>query len=39
LLIIDELGYLPFEPDAAHLLFQLVSRIDAIHFPNCSTKL
>ena len=26
LLIIDELGYLPFEPAAAHLLFQLVSR-------------
>jgi DNA replication protein DnaC len=26
LLIIDELGYLPFEPHAAHLLFQLVSR-------------
>jgi DNA replication protein DnaC len=26
LLIIDELGYLPFEVDAAHLLFQLVSR-------------
>jgi DNA replication protein DnaC len=26
LLIIDELGYLPFEADAAHLLFQLVSR-------------
>ena len=26
LLIIDELGYLPFEPDAAHLFFQLVSR-------------
>jgi DNA replication protein DnaC len=25
-LIIDELGYLPFEPDAAHLFFQLVSR-------------
>jgi hypothetical protein len=24
--IIDELGYLPFEPDAAHLFFQLVSR-------------
>jgi DNA replication protein DnaC len=24
LLIIDELGYLPFEPHAAHLLFQLV---------------
>src|SRR5437667_4927251 len=23
---IDELGYLPFEPDAAHLFFQLVSR-------------
>ena len=22
----DELGYLPFEPDAAHLFFQLVSR-------------
>ena len=26
LLIIDELGYLPFEPDAAYLFFQLVSR-------------
>src|SRR6201994_2182474 len=26
LLIIDELGYLPFEPNAAHLLFQLISR-------------
>ena len=26
LLIIDELGYLPFETDAAHLFFQLVSR-------------
>lgn len=26
LLIIDELGYLPLEVDAAHLLFQLVSR-------------
>lgn len=26
LLIIDELGYLPLEPDAAHLMFQLVSR-------------
>ena len=26
LLIVDELGYLPFEPDAAHLFFQLVSR-------------
>ncbi len=26
LLIIDELGYLPFERDAAHLFFQLVSR-------------
>ncbi len=26
LLIIDELGYLPFEPAAAHPLFQLVSR-------------
>jgi DNA replication protein DnaC len=26
LLIIDELGYLPVEPDAAHVLFQLVSR-------------
>lgn len=25
LLIIDELGYLPFEPEAAHLFFQLVS--------------
>jgi hypothetical protein len=25
-LIIDELGYLPLEPDAAHLFFQLVSR-------------
>jgi DNA replication protein DnaC len=26
LLIIDELGYLPFERQAAHLLFQLVNR-------------
>jgi DNA replication protein DnaC len=26
LLIIDELGYLPLEPDAAYLFFQLVSR-------------
>jgi DNA replication protein DnaC len=26
LLIIDELGYLPFEPHAAHLFFQLISR-------------
>ena len=26
LLIVDELGYLPFEPKAAHLFFQLVSR-------------
>lgn len=26
LLIVDELGYLPFEADAAHLFFQLVSR-------------
>jgi len=26
LLIVDELGYLPFEPDAAHLFFQLASR-------------
>lgn len=26
LLIIDELGYLPFEPKAAHLFFQLISR-------------
>lgn len=26
LLIIDELGYLPFEPSAAHLFFHLVSR-------------
>jgi IstB-like ATP binding protein len=26
LLIIDELGYLPREPDAAHLFFQLISR-------------
>ena len=26
LLIVDELGYLPFERRAAHLLFQLVSR-------------
>ena len=24
--IVDELGYLPFEPEAAHLFFQLVSR-------------
>ena len=26
LMMIDELGYLPFEPHAAHLFFQLVSR-------------
>jgi len=26
LLIVDELGYLPFEPNTAHLFFQLVSR-------------
>ena len=26
LLIVDELGYLPFEANAAHLFFQLVSR-------------
>lgn len=26
LLIIDELGYLPFDPNAAHLFFQLISR-------------
>jgi DNA replication protein DnaC len=26
LLIVDELGYLPFEPNAAHLFFQLISR-------------
>jgi len=26
LLIIDELGYLPIEPDAAHVLLQLISR-------------
>src|SRR5512132_1598761 len=26
LLIVDELGYLPFAPDAAHLFFQLVSK-------------
>ena len=26
LLIVDALGYLPFEPNAAHLFFQLVSR-------------
>jgi DNA replication protein DnaC len=25
LLIVDELGYLPFEPNAVHLFFQLVS--------------
>ena len=24
--LLDELGYLPFEPHAAHLFFQLVSR-------------
>jgi DNA replication protein DnaC len=24
--VLDELGYLPFEPDAAHLFFQLVAR-------------
>jgi DNA replication protein DnaC len=26
LLIVDELSYLPLEPDAAHLFFQLISR-------------
>lgn len=26
LLIIDELGYLPFEPNAAHVFFQLIAR-------------
>lgn len=26
LLIVDELGYLPFEPQAAHLSFQLISK-------------
>ena len=26
LLIVDELGYLPLEPQAAHLFFQLISR-------------
>jgi hypothetical protein len=26
LLIVEKLGYLPFEPNAAHLVFQLVSR-------------
>jgi DNA replication protein DnaC len=26
LLIVDELGYLPFEPNAAHLFYQLVAR-------------
>jgi DNA replication protein DnaC len=26
LLIVDELGYLPFETNAAHLFFQLISR-------------
>jgi DNA replication protein DnaC len=26
LLIVDELGYLPFEANAAHLFFQLVAR-------------
>jgi hypothetical protein len=26
LLIVDELGYLPLEPSAAHLFFQLISR-------------
>ena len=26
LLIIDELGYLPFSPSASHLLFQLINR-------------
>jgi DNA replication protein DnaC len=28
LLIMDELSWLPFEPNAAHLFFQLVSRRD-----------
>lgn len=35
LLIIDELGYLPFEKDAAHLFFQLVSR----RYERCATLL
>ena len=26
MIIIDEIGYLPFSPSAAHLLFQLVNR-------------
>ena len=26
LVVLDELGYLPFEPNAAHLFFQLVAR-------------
>src|SRR5262249_26067030 len=46
LLIIDELGYLPFEPNAAHLFFQLVSRryercrLTSLNDPRqCSTRL
>jgi DNA replication protein DnaC len=28
LLVIDEVGYIPFEPDAANLFFQLISRFE-----------
>ncbi|HYH38002.1 MAG TPA: ATP-binding protein, partial [Azospirillum sp.] len=34
LLIVDELGYLPFEPNAAHLFFQLVPQ----RYPYCSPR-
>ncbi len=34
LLIMDEFGYLPFEPAAAHPLFQLVSRRYGKRQPN-----
>jgi DNA replication protein DnaC len=37
LLIMDEFGYLPFEPAAAHLLFQLVSRRYERR-PGCSNR-
>ena len=36
LLIVEELGYLPLEPDAAHLFFQLVSRRYEKRWARCS---
>jgi DNA replication protein DnaC len=33
LLVVDEVGYIPFDPDAANLMFMLVSR----HYERAST--